>query len=284
MSDGVSNETDLVNKAKQMPKSNPLPIQPEIVDSNGIVTDNLGYYTGMTKDELQKFKDDYNNLNNTMFPGTHTTMFYDAKIDLNKYDELKKLGAVLINSESSIESKVYLENSLYADIVVVGKTIKKEKVNGADTFRIEIFEVLKGTEIFKFRLGEVPEFFNAIDLMNQEPVMDMKGLYFFCFAQDINKDTRCWVQQIPASTLLCLEDNSIVYEDNFKSLNYAHYFINNATTNEKMIKSEKWRKKIHDLYESVKMNESWDDAISNVRQILEINDAENFYKKIWRKK
>ncbi|MBN2747381.1 MAG: hypothetical protein JXR34_11705 [Bacteroidales bacterium] len=284
MSDGDSNGIGSDSKAKLPQKDYPLPIQPEQVDSNGIVTDRLGYNTGMTKDELQKFKEDYNNLDKTMFPGTHSTMLYDAKIDLNKYEELKILGVDLTNSGGFTESKDYLENSLYGEIVVVGKTIEKEKVNGADTFRIEIFEVLKGAEILKFKLGKVPKFFNYFDPFNQEPVMDMKGLYFFGFAQDINKDTRCWVQQIPASTLLCLEDNSIVYEKNFKSLNYALYFINNATTNEKMIKSEKWRKKIHDLYESVKMNESWDVAISSVRQILEINDAENFYKKTWRKK
>jgi hypothetical protein len=283
MSDGDSNEISSENKAKHTQKYWPLPVQPEQVDSNGIVTDKLGYNTGMTKDELQRFKEDYNKLDKTMFPGTHTTMLYDAKIDLKKYEELKKLGVDLKNSGNSSESKNYLENTLYGEIVVVGKTILKEKVNGADTFRIEIFEVLKGAEILKFKLGEVPKFFNYIDLMNQEPVMDTKGLYFFDFAQDINKDTRCWVQQITASTLLCLSDNSIVYEKNFKSLNYALYFMNNAATNEKMIKSEKWRNKIQDLYESVKMNESWDVAISSVRKILEINDAENFYKKAWRK-
>jgi len=277
------------NEAVKAAASENVPVeQTEIVTqstkSNSIETvkDQFGIDTGMPAGTLSKFKEEYLKKEKQMFPLNKTTMLYDFKIDLNKYNEFKIYGVDLKKSGNPIESKTYKENALYSDIVIIGETIKKEKINGADTFKLKIYEIIKGSEVLKLKLGEIPNYFNYFDPMNQEPVIGKKGLYFFGFAQDINKETRRWAQQRTASTLLCLDDNSVVYERNFKTLDYALYYKNNASTNEKMLKSEKWRKKIDDLYNSVKMNDTWNDAVANVKKIIEINDDLHFYKKTFK--
>ena len=254
------------------------------IESNTIETvkDRLGVDTKMPAETLGKFKEEYLKKEKQMFPLNKTTMLYNFKIDLNKYDDFLKIGIDLKKSGNPVESATYKDNTLYSDIIIIGKTLTREKINGADTFKLEIIEVLKGSDILSLKLGNVPKYFNYFDPLNQEPVLDRKGLYFFDFAEDINKNTRCWVQQIPASTLLCLDDNSVVYEKNFKTLNYTLFYKNNEKTNDKMLKSEEWRKKIDDLYKSVKMYESWDIAVENVKKILELNDAKNFYNKTFK--
>ena len=271
------------NSSKEVPQieqqSNLVLDQDAESKSNETVKDRLGVDTRMSTEEYDKFINAYLKKEKQMFPQNKTTMLYNFKIDLNKYDEFLEMGIDLNKSGVQVESKTYKENALYSDIVIIGKTIEKEEITGSDTFKIEILEILKGADILKQKLGEIPKYFNYFDPLNQEPVMDKKGLYFLGFAQDINKDTRCWAQQRTGSTLICLDDNSIVYEKNFKTLNYALYYKNNEKTNDKMLKSEKWKKKIDDLYKSVKMNESWDVAVANVKKIIEINDDKNFYKK-----
>jgi len=256
--------------------------QTSMSNTNETVKDRLGVDTSMPLKALEYFKEEYLKKEKQMFPMNRTTMLYNFKIDLNRYDDFLKIGIDLKNSGNPVESASYKDNTLYSDIIVIGRTLAREKINGAETFKIEILEVLKGHDILSLKLGSVPKFFNYFDPLNQEPVLEKKGLYFFDFAENINKDTHCWVQQIPGSTLLCIDDNSVVYEKNFKTLNYALYYKNNEKSNEKMLKSEKWRKKIDDLYISVKMNESWDVAVANVKKIIEINDDKNFYKKTFK--
>jgi len=266
MSDGGSNEIGPEKKSKYTQKDCPLPVRIEQVDSKGMVTDKIGYYTGMTKDELQKFKQDYDKLDKKMFPNTRTTMLYDAKIDLNKYEELKNLGVDLKRSGAPIEAKSYKDNTLYREIVVIGKTIGKEKVTGADTFKIEIIEVLKGVDILKFKLGEVPKYFNYLDPFTPEPIIGKIGMYFWGFAEDIDVNNRRWIQQVTGSTLIMLNDTTVIYERLAEYVNRKPF--SPGGKNPAFVYSDDFKRKL-----------SWDEVVQNVRDILKVNDAENFYKK-----
>jgi len=256
-------------RVKYAQKECPLLVRTEQIDSKGMVTDKLGYYTGMTKDELQKFKEDYNKLDKKMFPNTRTTMLYDAKVDLNRYEELKKLGVDLKRSGAPTEAKFYKENAIYRDIVVIGKTIGPEKVTGANTFKIEIIEVLKGAEILKYKLGEVPKYFNYFDPFTPEPIIGKIGMYFWGFAEDIDINNRRFIQQVTGSTLIMLNDTTVIYE---RLSEYVHRKpFSPGGKSPAFVYSDDFKKRL-----------SWDEVVQNVRDILKVNDTENFYKKIFK--
>lgn len=248
------------------------------------VKDEFGIDTGKTKDELKKFEEDYANLKSKILPMSRSTMLFDYRIDLNKYDEFKKLGVDLKNSGAPNEATIYKENALYSDIILVGKTLEEDTIFGYDMFKIEIYEVIKGADIFKEKLNEIPETFHYIgekDVVGQtDPVIGIKGIYFFSFAKRINKD-RTWVQKRPESTILLLDDNKAIYEKGYQAHLDAIWYRNAIEQNKDLSESkkkafERWAKANDN---KGKIKESFEDVINNIKKIIEVNDSQNFYKK-----
>jgi len=248
---------------------------------SGAVKDRLGIDTGMSKEELEKFKAEYDKMDRQMFPGTHTSMLYDSKIDLNKADEFKKIGVDLWRSGVPAADKTYKENTLYSDIIVIGKTIGTEKIDGVYTYKIEIEEIIKGKEILNHKLGEIPQYIyypgsnaggNEEIVGETKPILNVTALYFFGFAEDLQKNRR-WIQKRPESTLICNEDSSIVYEKYYEQLKSLAWLQN------KKDKSENFKNLQKDIEENIVMKEKWNEAISIVKQIITINKDENFYNK-----
>ncbi|MDA3887148.1 MAG: hypothetical protein PF638_16295 [Candidatus Delongbacteria bacterium] len=240
------------------------------------VKDKYGVDTGMSSEKLATFKEEYMKLDRKMFPNSRTTMLYDAKIDLNKYDEFKKHGVDLKRSGAFVDAKTYMDNALYSEIIVTGITIKPERLDNANTFKLEIDEVIKGKEILINKFGDVPKFINYYDdtdvVGTTKPIMNLKGIYYFNFSQNITPSRR-WIQKRPESTLLLLPDSTILYEkyyDDFKSLKWLRSKKNKSEQN------KIWQKGFE---KTIIMNETWNEAVNNVKTILKINDANNFYNK-----
>ncbi|MBN2827913.1 MAG: hypothetical protein JXQ26_07980 [Tissierellales bacterium] len=270
------------NSSKGVPQveqqSNLVPDQDTGAKYNETVKDEFGIDTGMSKVELQKFKEDYIKLDRKMFPGTQTDMLFNFKVDLNKYDEFLKLGLDLKKSGSFIDSKNYLENSLYSEIVVIGITIGQTKEKSG-IFILEVQEILKGSEILIAKFGEIPKLLyyycdeNAVG--TTMPVLNHKGMFFLWNSKRINTN-RNWFQKRDESTLLLLPDSTVLYEkhyDDLKSLNWLRNKKNKSEEN------KKWQKGFED---TIIMNETWEEAVNNVKAVLKTNDAVNFYRKTFK--
>ncbi|MBN2826936.1 MAG: hypothetical protein JXQ26_03045, partial [Tissierellales bacterium] len=251
------------------------------------VKDEFGIDTGMDKEKLADFKEKYLKLDKKMFPGVQGTMLYDFKVDLNKYDELKKLGVDLKESGSPVESKSYKENAIYSDIILIGTSIEEDQSFGYDMYKIEIQEILKGADIFIEKLGKIPKQIHYIgekDVAGQtDPVIGVKGMYFFSNTNKLMKD-KPYLHKRPESTVLFFDGNNAIYEKGYQKHLDAIWYRNAAEQDKEMSDSkkkayERWAKASDSIG---KIDESFEDVIVNVRKLLEVNDSKNFYKKTFK--
>lgn len=242
------------------------------------VKDQYGTYTGMSAVKLAKFKEEYMKLERQMFPNTRTAMLYNAKINLNKYDELRRNGVDLNRAGSFIDSKSYLENALYSEIVVIGITTEQTKEKSS-VYKIEVEEVLKGSDILIAKFGKVPEFIYYYTDINEggisKPILNHKGIYYLWNSKRINKNRR-WFQKRDESTLLLLPDSTVLYEKYYDKLKSLKWLRNKKNKSEQ---NKIWQKGFE---KTIIMSETWKEAVENVKTILKINNADNFYKKTFK--
>ena len=147
--------------------------------STGTYIDKFGYDTGMTEEEFEKFKEDYR----VRFNRFRDHDFYN-KVDLSKQSVWQELGA----SKESENYKEYKEYALHAPIIIIGKVTSSKVVNNDSFYVFEIEEILKGEEIIRHELGEIPETILfprwSITEFMFSPEMDRKGVYFFGYGYE----------------------------------------------------------------------------------------------------
>lgn len=267
--------------------SNFVPDQDSEAKYKETVKDELGIDTGMSKEELSEFKDEYLKLDKQMFPNAQGTMLYDFKVNLNKYEELKDAGVDLRRSGVPVEGKSYKENALYSDLILIGTTIEEDKDFGYDMYKIEIHEILKGADIFEEKVGEIPKTFHYIgekDIAGQaDPVLNIKGIYFFSNTKHVSKEKQ-YLHKRPESTVLLLDETKAIYEKGYKTyldaIWYRNEIKNNKSLFEDKIKAyERWAKAGEN---KGGINESFEDVIKNIKRIIEINNSDNFYKETYK--
>ncbi|OGE84962.1 MAG: hypothetical protein A2Y39_05690 [Candidatus Delongbacteria bacterium GWF2_40_14] len=261
------------------------------------VKDRLGVDTGMTKEELDIFKEDYMKLEKQIYPYYNIgNWFYNLKIDLNKRDELKKVGVDLNRSGVPAEAKTYKENTLLSDVIVIGSIVGQEQPVGTDriAYAVKIDEVLKGEDILINKLGKVPEklhFFHSgviSDLDNEIIIQNQKGIYFMDRADGMNKD-RQWLSKRPYSTLLYMDGVQMIYEKHIEMYHRAIRMERSLMEKPKTKNlkddpmGEKYEREVKIIRNTLKHSlPSWEETIENIKKILEINDDKNFYKKTYK--
>jgi len=264
-----------------------LPEQADQANSNKIAKDRNGINTGMTKEELNKFKEDYMKLEKQIYPYYNISdWFFNQKIDLNKRNELKKAGVDLNQAGSFAEAKTYKENALFCDVIITGYVEKIEELPGITGAKLIIDKVIKGENVLIDKYGKVPGdmYFrvyhqNVIDLDNQ-PLLNKKGLYFINI-----KHKNAFPLKIGYSTLIEIEPGKIMYEKNYDTYLDAKKMENSLLRNSQKEKPaqnpmvDKYKRDMKEAYEYIRFDETWEEVMANIKKVMEINDADNFYKK-----
>ncbi|MDA3885217.1 MAG: hypothetical protein PF638_06445 [Candidatus Delongbacteria bacterium] len=253
-----------------------------LTKNNEIFIDKCGINTGMSQKEYENFRTEYLTHYKKKHGGYSVghTWDFDYKYDFTKFKEFKELGVF----DSPVS---YKEATLSCNIVVIGKTLKRDK-NIDNKHVLEIEEILKGEEIFLAKLGELPKHIFYPDLTGGpeivageiEPVAGVTGLYFLVFADELSNSHK-WLQTLRNRTILKTAEGGIVYSKHWNRINNLKKLLDNPEKSQKMQKSEQYRKKIESTYRAIKLNETWDQAIDNVKEIIRINNHKNFYKKSW---
>ena len=175
----------------------------------------------------------------------------------------------------------YIENANKSEIIVIATTIEEDTDFGYDKFKLEIHEVLKGVDILKNKFGEIPKTFHYIgekDIAGQtDPVIGVKGIYFFYHTQNINKDS-LWLQKIPESTIYLIEETKAIYEKGYKPHLDAIWYRNEIKNNKSLSKDKiKAFKRWADGFEKIgKMPETFDEVINNIKKAVKANGRVDF--------
>lgn len=241
--------------------------------SGQTVKDEFGIDTGMTKEELDDFKESYHEA----FPFTRRGSAYKFKIDYSKKKELKELGVEVFN-----RARMYKDNALFCDVVVIGKVTDFDK---RSIYKIEIDEILKGEEVLKNKLGYFPDklYFKSTHSMDNdnEPALNTKGIYFLWTADKLS-EKRNYLQKLPYSTVISLDDSTVFYERYYEE--YSRIKKAREIKSRESYKDYDPHKEVEDyITKHAFIHESWDEIVNNIKKILEVNDAENFYKKSFRR-
>ena len=247
----------------------------EPITKNSVtVKDTFGIETGLTKNELEQFKENYFS---QFKQGTRDAVKYwnyCYKVDLNKYDELKKVGIDLKKAGSFAESKTYKENTIYSHIIIIGKTISQRKNDYEMINKLEIDSIIKGKNILFNKFGEIPK---SLDYPSQpnvvgetQPVIGIKAVYFLAFPHPESRiGKKYWIMRRPESTILCLNDINVLIKES----------IYNPDSND----YSKYKSLAEEGVSNKYILDNFNTLISIMKQIIDINDAENFYKKNWLK-
>lgn len=237
------------------------------VDPTKTYIDEYGIDTGLSEDEFIQFENGYKKRLQEIFPGHTNRRFKDhfnLKIDLNKYEKLKKIGCY--------KSRTYQYNALHSDIIVIGKSkidnlelIRKDSLVFVPFSCIEIQEILKGSDILIAKYDKIPKklYYPSYNIMEERyPIYNQKGLYFLWTANMLS-ESRPYLQQKTNSPILF-------------SRKYGH-------TIERFIKKpEEWAVNMKSVVSEdtlARSEEKWNDLIRKIKMIIEFNDAKNFYKR-----
>jgi hypothetical protein len=220
------------------------------------VMDKYGLVTGMTKEEFEIFKERYH----YVFPYTEKTDDFDCKINHTKRRELNNLGA--------FHHFTYQYNTLHCDIIVIGEITETE----GNQYIINVEEFLKGKEILISKLGIVPKTLRFISPYasgywvsnDNEPVLNAKGIFFLREADKIT-DKRNYLAKVSYSTVLYSNKSGYIYESHIRN---AKDWLKQDSSDSLNFTNEK--KFLH--------REKWNKVITDIKNILEINDSKNFYK------
>lgn len=243
-------------------------VETNVAKSGQTVKDEFGIDTGMTKEELDKFKENYYSQFSDGYRGAAKDWFYRYKIDRSKFYELKKVGVNLSNAGTHAETKTYKENTVYSHIIIIGTTIDQKK-NGHEFINtLEIDSVLKGKDILINKLGKIPkeiEYPSQPNVVGEtQPVLGERAIYFLAYPQPKSRmGKKYWIIRRPESTLICLDNDVVISE-----------VLYGADSN----KLEKYKKLAEDKKTNKYILEPYDEVISNIVEILKIHDQENFYK------
>ena len=99
----------------------------------------------LKKQYAQKFKKLFPNYRNVA-----NEWYFDSKIDINKSNEFKKYG-LGIGDIPIADGASYKENTLYSDIILIGKVVELI-TKGNDfthSYKFEIERVIKGLEVIE---------------------------------------------------------------------------------------------------------------------------------------
>lgn len=231
--------------------------QPDQVKSNDSFKDQYGINTGMTKEEFDDFKETY-------LKRFKTNALFNSKIDCDKYIELKQLG-VDFSKFGVITNTLYQNNTLFSDIIIIGKTVKRDKGLGL----LEIEEILKGDDIMMNKLGEIPTsiYYGYGDggVGFTDPVVGERGLYFFAAAYALSKERPYLQRKAESTTILNVYDTMALHEDLYG-------------TSKDRLESLKKQAEAGNKNNSY-IFKTFDEVVENVKKIIEVNDHKNFYKK-----
>ena len=242
--------------------------QPEETDSGQegksgesvTVKDQFGIDTGMTKEELEKFKEEYlkRHKNNSL---------YNAKIDPAKFIELRNLG-VEVSKFGVVTNYIYQNNTLFSDIIIIGKTVKTERGLGL----LVIEEILKGSDILMNKLGAIPMSifygYGAGGRGFTDPVIGERGLYFFAASYALSHERPYLQRKAESTTILNISGNIALHED--------LYNIEKNRLEALKKQAEEGNKR------STYILKTFDEVVENVKKIIEVNDHKNFYKKTFK--
>ena len=261
-------------------------VQPEGISSGQVektgervtVKDRLGFETGMTKEELGKFKQEYAKEFKKLFPHLRDTAYewlFDYNLDLSKYEELKKVGIDLKKTIGSLaEARSYKQNTIYSHIVVVGKTVNKINDGRLDYNTLEIETVLKGSEVFSNRFGNTPDSFEYVSLAwsvsETHPVIGVRAIYFLVIPlTDSYRMDKEWIMRIPESTILCLDDGKFLIKE-------KHY---EAYTRDKqyLVSMFKQLEETGKPYNGF-ISEPCNVVINSINEIVKVLNISEFYK------
>jgi hypothetical protein len=262
--------------------------------SNTTVKDWFGFDTGMTKDELEEFKEGYMKLKAKLLPYSKTDMLYNFKVDLNKIKELKEVGVDLFKSGVPVDAATYKDNTLYSEIIVIGTIDTDKKISDRirpSLYEITIEKVLKGEDILIEKLGKVPDIISisyaegCIDCDNETIVLNQKSIYFLERSDLMTKEAP-WLYKVPYSTILYLDNAQVIYEKHIEMYHRALRMERSLMEKPKSKNpkddpmGEKYEREVKIIKNTLKHSfTSWEDTIGNIKKILEINDEKNFYKK-----
>jgi len=255
--------------------------------SNETIKDRLGIDTGLTKEKLDDFKDDYNLKFRNLFPNfseSASDWFFNCKINLNKIEDFEKFGLELKKTKD-ISTVGYKENSLKSDIIVTGKVVEliQTNENNAPRYKFEIDQIIKGSEIIKKYLGDLPNYIYFVAILgvsiDNESVLNKKGIYFFQIDSEIIKHSLFLKRYY--STVLLYNDSIVCYERDINKFDTAFRYKHRKLELSQIQKDNNYEEKYLNWYEECKIG-SWDETIVNIRKILEINDEINFYKRSYK--
>jgi len=195
-------------------------------------------------------------------------MLFDYKIDLTKYDDLKKLGVDLKNAGSFAESKTYKENSIYSHIIIIGRTVSMESNGMEDINTLEIEYVLKGEEILINKFGRIPktlEYPSQPNVVGEtQPVIGIKAIYFLAYPHPQSKmGKKYWIMRRPASTILSIENGRVAIKESL--FNADTEFL------------EQYKEMAEEGKASSYILESFDEVIEKIVKIVEVNNPKAFY-------
>lgn len=258
-------------------------VVPAEAKSNKTVIDLIGMDTGKNKKKIEEFRQNYRIKYVKLFPKKRKSAYshyYNYKINLNKIDEFEKSGLDL--RETSIAAGAsYKRNTLYSDIIVIGKVV--ELITKGEDFtpryKLKIEEIIVGTEVIENFFGEIPEYLYYIAFlgvsMDKESILNKKGLYFLGVDPYTKVDSL--FRKGSYSTVSLYNDSIVCYERDYHKFDRAFKYMNGEYK-----LSPAQEKKYKDMYlkryKECNLG-SRDDVIVGIKKILTINDSKNFYKR-----
>ncbi len=170
MSSGGNNEPAKDSQQVKQDVKNVQTEQPDQAKSNETVKDRTGVDTGMTEEELAKFKAQYLKraeelgIDDNAFYSKE--FFYENKVNLNSFEALKELGILSAKDSPAMEEK-FIYNIIQADVIVVGNIENveyiyktQEEESGRDVYyrsryHVKVESLQKGSEYYNSTPKEI---------------------------------------------------------------------------------------------------------------------------------
>jgi hypothetical protein len=256
-SEQVQQEVKSVQETQNDQSAKPDGTRSDQVEKSGervTVKDRLGFETGMSKEEHEKFKEEYNilaeKLGITKSSKYGYDTYFDWKVNLTKRKELEAMNVDLNNIGAPNHAKSHLENCVYSDIVLIGMiydiTYHEDTAFFKTSFRVHVEEYLKGESLIK-------DGSKRISIVNNSP------------AKNFNS----------SETELNIGDRMVFFLDYFGDVENNRYF--SRSLSERPIINGK----VYTNSGSVVIGDL-QAVVKKMKKIIEINDSDNFYKRSYK--
>jgi len=247
------------------------------VVNTGTVKDQFGIDTGMTKEELEKFKEDYLKYQekNKIYEGERT---YFSKINILEMDKFKKYE---IGLNKTLDIANINDFIIWSELIIVGSYTSFEIENDDKsafpvTYNIKIDEVLyNGTEYNSIPTNIIMKSTNiynhsveSLTKLLQEECNKNRKYIFFLSRYDFHYFKKSYVEG---------RSKEYVKDNCFEPYIFTYLFFSRRE-----IKNGKIAK---DTYKSDFDEDNWlelNDLKRNIKEISKINDRENFYKRSYK--